>query len=231
LLACSLLTDLDALRSGAATDAGSVDAASDAWDASDAGACGSNPLDFGGCGCTQPNALRDCWLGQPGDASPCKPGVQRCGADAAGVWGACTGATAPSPEVCFDGVDDNCNGTVDDGCLCSASFPSCMSEDGGAAADPTWRLFPSVPVVNMPVQVVMVTKQAVSGAGAMFGNFCMGSPTKSCDVGTKCSGWNAIRYEWTPTTSGSYKVTFFLDDQVSGPCTGTTKVSTTVIVP
>ncbi|MFT3775946.1 MAG: MopE-related protein [Minicystis sp.] len=32
-------------------------------------------------------------------------------------WGACTGAVTPTTEVC-NGVDDDCNGQVDEGCIC-----------------------------------------------------------------------------------------------------------------
>jgi hypothetical protein len=57
------------------------------------------------------------------------------GACSAGAWGcvdlgagqrtaACIGAKGPSPEVCTDGgtpVDENCDGTVDEGCGCVAN--------------------------------------------------------------------------------------------------------------
>lgn len=44
----------------------------------------------------------------------CRDGVMTCGFN--GVWGSCVGAIIPSPEVCGDGVDNSCNGQVDDGC-------------------------------------------------------------------------------------------------------------------
>ncbi len=48
----------------------------------------------------------------------CRAGTARCNAVGEfGTWSACTGAVTPSPERC-DGVDNNCNGTVDDGCAC-----------------------------------------------------------------------------------------------------------------
>ncbi len=49
----------------------------------------------------------------------CRAGTARCNAVGEfGTWSACTGAVTPSPERC-DGVDNNCNGTVDDGCACT----------------------------------------------------------------------------------------------------------------
>jgi hypothetical protein len=44
----------------------------------------------------------------------CKFGVKQCDN---GKWGVCEGGVDPSSEVC-DGVDNNCNGNVDEGCDC-----------------------------------------------------------------------------------------------------------------
>ena len=44
----------------------------------------------------------------------CKQGLQTC---SAGVWGNCTGETAPKNETC-DGRDNNCDGKVDEGNAC-----------------------------------------------------------------------------------------------------------------
>ncbi len=67
-------------------------------------------------GVVDDGVTRDCYAGAPGTAGvgACRLGVQAC---AAGVWGACGGAVLPVPEVC-NGVDDNCNGTPDDGIVC-----------------------------------------------------------------------------------------------------------------
>jgi len=59
----------------------------------------------------------DC-LGE--SSQPC--GIDMCVADgvqfcAGGIWGPCIGATQPSKEDC-NGGDENCDGSVDDGCTC-----------------------------------------------------------------------------------------------------------------
>lgn len=47
---------------------------------------------------------------------PCMMGTQTC---MAGQWGPCEGAVEPSDEVCdAEGLDENCNGNVNEGCDC-----------------------------------------------------------------------------------------------------------------
>jgi hypothetical protein len=58
-----------------------------------------------GCECVG-GAERPCGIA----IAPCKQGTQRC---ESGKWGSCLGATDPGTETC-NGVDDDCNGTVDD---------------------------------------------------------------------------------------------------------------------
>jgi Bacterial lectin/Putative metal-binding motif len=86
------------------------------------GGGGSTPVDasFGGGGAAPvdsgpscPVPVRSCYTGPPGTlgVGVCKAGQQVC---SGGVFGPCEGEVLPSPEIC-DGLDDNCNGTVDEG--------------------------------------------------------------------------------------------------------------------
>ena len=63
----------------------------------------------------------------------CEPGFQQC---AEGRWGACNGATGPRPEAC-DGVDDDCDGRVDEAVAnaCGACGPEPEELCNGADDD------------------------------------------------------------------------------------------------
>jgi alpha-tubulin suppressor-like RCC1 family protein len=59
---------------------------------------------------------RSCYTGPVGTAGvgACAPGTETCVVGGSGTWGACTGQVLPTAEVC-NNVDDNCNGTRDEG--------------------------------------------------------------------------------------------------------------------
>jgi hypothetical protein len=63
-------------------------------------------------------APEPCYIGPPGTAGigVCRSGQARC---VDGEWAACERQVLPAAaETCLNGQDDDCNGAVDEGCLC-----------------------------------------------------------------------------------------------------------------
>jgi hypothetical protein len=64
-----------------------------------------------------------CYTGYPGtrNVGICRDGTRRC---AGGAWeSACAGEALPQPaEICGDGLDNNCNGKIDEGCTCDGKI-------------------------------------------------------------------------------------------------------------
>jgi hypothetical protein len=65
-------------------------------------------------GTCNPSETRDCYTGHMDTegVGPCVGGTQLC--LASGVWGNCVGEVVPSGEICGDGIDNNCNGMIDE---------------------------------------------------------------------------------------------------------------------
>jgi hypothetical protein len=89
---------------------------------------GSCALPDGGGECS-PGAARPCYSGPAGteNVGICRSGSQQCLND--GNWGACQGEVLPQTELC-NGLDDDCDGVVDDGVACPGApnaTVSCLS--------------------------------------------------------------------------------------------------------
>lgn len=67
----------------------------------------------GGSSACVDGETKSCYTGPTGteNVGQCKSGMSTC---IAGSWGACTGQVSPGMETC-NGVDEDCNGSVDDG--------------------------------------------------------------------------------------------------------------------
>lgn len=63
----------------------------------------------------------------------CRAGVSRCDAvpDGSSVFGACEGAVGPSPEICDNGLDDDCDGVAEEGCTCTIGDEACYETPRG----------------------------------------------------------------------------------------------------
>jgi hypothetical protein len=62
------------------------------------------------------------------DEGECEAGTQTC---QAGAWSECQGAVGPTAEEC-NGLDDDCDGTTDEGCACTTGESRPCGSDVGA---------------------------------------------------------------------------------------------------
>ncbi len=71
-----------------------------------------------GCPCSE-GETQSCYTGPSGthDDGICERGEQTC--DVMGQWGECRGDQTPEQEACGDGLDNDCDGAVDEGCPCA----------------------------------------------------------------------------------------------------------------
>lgn len=76
-----------------------------------------------------PGTSEACYSGPAGteNVGVCRAGTRQCQND--GTWGACTGEVTPSAETC-DGLDNDCDGVIDNGNLCPSDAPATCGHTG-----------------------------------------------------------------------------------------------------
>ena len=99
------------LRNGSVVCSGTTTACNVAAGAPTAETC--NNVDDNCDGAVDNGVTQTCYAGPGGTSGvgPCRSGTTTC---SAGSFGACVGQVVPTGEVC-DGIDNNCNGSVDEG--------------------------------------------------------------------------------------------------------------------
>jgi hypothetical protein len=99
-----------------------------------------NGMALAGCTC-QVGTTRPCYDGPANTRGVgiCHDGTQACVAGAAGgsMWGtSCDNEVTPAPaEICGNGLDDNCNGAVDEGCGPQVTCPADVTTLAGTAVN------------------------------------------------------------------------------------------------
>lgn len=103
--------------------------------------CEWNTIQDGSCLCS-PGETQSCYQGSPGTqgVGPCAAGTQTC--DPSGTsWGPCVGQVLPRYEICGNGIDEDCDGPVDnvqdiDGDGWTACNGDCCEIAGQGCASP-----------------------------------------------------------------------------------------------
>lgn len=108
----------------------------------DAGGTDTGPIadsggtrDAAGTSCT-PGEDESCYDGAPSTegVGACRAGTRTCenNFEFGGRWGECSGAVFPAEEACGNGIDDDCDGVAEEGCVCSpGSTTSCYDGPTG----------------------------------------------------------------------------------------------------
>ncbi len=148
-------------------------------------ACGPDEIQGGDdTAMCSPGEREDCYSGQAGTSGvgPCHGGTHTC--EASGTWGPCTGEVAPVQENCSDGVDNNCNGMMDEDVDSDGDgFTTCGGND---CCDSTECTNPSG--VNIG---------AFDAAGNNFDDDCNGivdDQVALCDSNLSSASQNAMDY-------------------------------------
>jgi hypothetical protein len=192
-------------------------------DAGAAATCDAGPgWNLAGCLCATAGLVRDCWLGDPGPKSACRQGgTQQCEGTGSGArWGACSGAVAPRAETCFDGVDDDCNGTVDQGCRCTDDVDMCRPSDAGFTKPFDVFVVPAQPRAGQPFDLYVLSKSSLASTTInVGGNHCAGTSLRvACpSAGAGCAGWNVVRHRPTIASAGTYVLYVYVNDD-GAPC-------------
>ncbi|GAC1352901.1 MAG: hypothetical protein NVSMB1_20510 [Polyangiales bacterium] len=82
-----------------------------------------NKLPYATCLCT-PGQTRSCYSGPAATAGvgACHAGMQTCNASGTAWSTTCAGEVLPSAEICFDLIDQDCDGKPDEGCCSKEAY-------------------------------------------------------------------------------------------------------------
>jgi hypothetical protein len=136
----------------------------------------------GGCAC-QDGQVQDCYSGRPPatqNVGECAAGTQTC---EGGRWGACEGEVTPEAEAC-NGLDDDCNGAVDDLGTTSCGVGACMVTVEQCVDGQTQMCTPGMPSLEVCDGVDNNCNQLVDESDPAAGLACDSGLLGVCQPGT-----------------------------------------------
>ncbi|MDI1436022.1 hypothetical protein [Polyangium sorediatum] len=137
------------------------------------GVGGGSTSSSGPSTCTS-GEVESCYSGPAGviGVGVCQSGIRIC--SASGTFGACQGETLPSTEVCGNGLDEDCNGAVDDPAVCNGSCVGCAEY----TSDPSLVLCPNSAELYKELFGCLCAETCAVSCSA---NLCVGAaPAMSC---------------------------------------------------
>jgi len=143
-----------------------------------------------------PGDMLNCYTGPAGTLAVglCKSGIRTCSSDGSS-FGPCTGEIIPSQEVCYNLVDEDCDGNIDNGCT-----PR-FCEPGTSVA------CYSGPIGTQNIGACHAGTMTCSGDGSAYGP-CVGEQGPSvelCDgMDNDCDGIVDNGISYPPVTNGQF---------------------------
>lgn len=107
------------------------------------------------------------------DTGSCSPGVQSCTNN---KWGSCIGEIKPVTEIC-DGIDNDCNGVVDNGCSSCAKGTVDINQNG---------TFSQCGCNFASIGYICDTNGGITGNGICSATTCYATPPVSLNCGGSC---------------------------------------------
>ena len=133
----------------------------------------------------------------------CKIGTQTSTCDANGYWGAygvCSGAVTPTTETC-NGLDDNCDGTTDNGLIITCSSNTNCNDNNALTADTCNSAGTCSSTCTHTALICAPTTTSSQSCGVSNTGSCSyGTQTRTCDANGNWGTYGSCNGEIDPTT-------------------------------
>ncbi|TAK04912.1 hypothetical protein EPO33_02845 [Patescibacteria group bacterium] len=168
--------------------------------------------------CTS-GATRSCYGGPAGTSGVglCRSGTETCILSGGSyVWGACAGEVRPIAEVCTTSGDDDCDGSVNEGCVTTTYYLD-ADHDGYGRNDVT-RTTPATDYVTVTGDCNDSNASVHPGAADVcpsdgLDNDCSGGDMTAC--GVSCTMTDTVRVSVGSPGSSSYDISYNME---AGTC-------------